>query len=453
MTPIDDELRAALHGRAQSLAPAPDPLAGIERRAKRIQRNRIGAAVAGSALAVAAIAVVLPALQSATSTTGPRPPAVASAEPTLVPAPVSYALDPNDPWEFRGEPVDEGTRATIQREYATRVQGAEVLVTPLFAKVYEPSQQLEVVFLAEVDGSFRWGVAVSTESGPDFRWDEELTPQAVSLAAALPGDEVARLLVVASPESSAAFYGFNDATEFDDMAKLAPGVSTRALEGDPATDLYRVDLPDGQVILPAPDPAEAPPESETPPVPEVLPANALDWSRRGVVDPELEARAVSGFAAARGADDSADVGHTVLFAGDNDAGQRYLLLQAWLDEGPAYSFGWIETPGEDPQPVLQPVLADEEQVVAILLTGIPGRSTDELVVVPAPTTGEVLYRATAGEQYRAVSTPGLDGVALVDRALGADQDELLLLDGDGDLDSPLFEGPVVDLLCGVKECG
>ncbi len=54
MSPIDDELRAALHGRAKALAPAPDPLAGIEARARRIQRNRVGAAVAGSALAVAA---------------------------------------------------------------------------------------------------------------------------------------------------------------------------------------------------------------------------------------------------------------------------------------------------------------------------------------------------------------------------------------------------------------
>ncbi len=450
MSPIDDELRAALHGRAQVLTPSPDPLAGIEARATRMQRNRIGAAVAGSALAVALVAAVVPAVQSATSSqpeVAPFATSAPSAQPRL--ESVSYALDPENPWAFRGEPLDEGTRATIQGDYATRVQGAEVLVTPLFAQVYESSAQLEVVFLAEVDGAYRWGVATVSESGAEFLWDATLDGGREALAAALPGDEVPRLLVVASPETVALDYSPDGASGFSAMGEAERGVSLVALDGDPANDRYRVSWPGASVTDDAPDL----PESEAPPATEVRPANALDWPRRGVVDPELEARAVSGFAAALGADDSSDVGHTVLFAGDNDPGQRYVVLQAWIGEGPAYSFGWIETPGEGPQPVLQPVLADREQVVAILLTGIPGRSTDELIVVPAPTAGEVLYRGTAGEQYRPVSTPGLDGVALVDRALGADQDELLLLDGDGDRGSPLFEGPVVDLLCGVKECG
>ncbi|MCW2614239.1 MAG: hypothetical protein JWN08_1233, partial [Frankiales bacterium] len=29
MSPLDDELRAALHGRATGLRPSPDPLAGV----------------------------------------------------------------------------------------------------------------------------------------------------------------------------------------------------------------------------------------------------------------------------------------------------------------------------------------------------------------------------------------------------------------------------------------
>lgn len=449
MTPIDDELRAALHGRAQHLAPAADPLAGIERRAKRIQRNRIGAAVAGSALAVAAIAVAVPALQGATSTTGPRPPAVASAEPTLVPAPVSYALDPTDPWEPRGEPVDEGTRATIQREYATRVQGAEVLVTPLFAQVYEPSQQLEVVFLAEVDGAYRWGVAQSSESGPEFLWDQSLAPPAVSLAAALPGDEVARLLVVASPESSAAFYGFDDASEFVDMAELAPGVSTRALEGDPATDQYRVDLPGEQVILPAPDPVEAQRAAE--------PANLLPWPGRGTADagpPEQEL--LDAFT--EGLGDLAPAGpasYRPLFTADTDGGVRYTFGQAWIGSGPAYSVGLVTGGDSGPQVFLGPVTPADTRVLAFLLCCEPGTTTDTLVVVPEPGTGQVLYAPTADAEPVPVGAGQdfLDGVVLVDRDRRALDDGLTLLDGDGDLSAPTFVGPVSALLCGIKECG
>ena len=58
-------------------------------------------------------------------------------------------------------------------------------------------------------------------------------------------------------------------------------------------------------------------------------------------------------------------------------------------------------------------------VVAILLTEIPGRTIDELVVLPQPGTGEVLYKTAGTDQGRPVTVEGLDGVALVDRELGA----------------------------------
>lgn len=253
MSPIDDELRAALHGRASSLAPSSDPLAGIERRAERLRRNRIGAAVAGSALAVAAVAAVVPAVQSATSSPDPRPPVMASAEPTPSPQPTAYALDPEDPWTFRGTPVDEGTRATIQGEYATRTGGSEILVTPLFAQVYEPSAQLEVVFLAEVDGAYRWGVAQSSESGPEFLWDEPLPDPARALVAALPGDEVAaRLLVVAAPEVDEVSY-LPDASDGMTMAPLADGVGTIGVESNPPNDRFLL-LVEGEEVFRAPAP-------------------------------------------------------------------------------------------------------------------------------------------------------------------------------------------------------
>ncbi|MCW2587053.1 MAG: hypothetical protein JWN55_2569, partial [Frankiales bacterium] len=46
MSPLDDQLRAAMHARADVLAPSPDPLAGIEARARGIKRRRAAASVA-----------------------------------------------------------------------------------------------------------------------------------------------------------------------------------------------------------------------------------------------------------------------------------------------------------------------------------------------------------------------------------------------------------------------
>ena len=414
MTPIDDELRAVLHGRAQSLTPAPDPLAGIERRAKRIQRNRIGAAVAGSALAVAAIAAVVPALRGATSTTGPRPPMVASAEPTLVPAPVSYALDPTAPWEFRGEPVDEGTRATIQREYATRVRGVEVLVTPLFAQVYEPSAQLEVVFLAEVDGAYRWGVARSSEGGPDFPWDQPLAPQAVSLAAALPGDEAARLLVVAAPGSLASFYGYDDASEFVEMAELAPGVSTRALEGDPATDSYRVDLPDAQVVLPAPDLPEAPPRQGEGPGTEVGGAaygfDADDpWAYRGPTEPQaadLAAEDERLFVAIDPSRNDGTWSQRPLYAADSDAGVSLLvLLHTKSGEEPVVTTTWRRGDQEAEQ-TEQRVEPDQQVVQSIVPTDLDDGSV-LLVALASPRAGGIVLDQPDGNRPDGIGFPGV----------------------------------------------
>lgn len=439
MSPIDDELRAALRGRAGTVAPAADPLAGIERRATRMRRTRAAAAVAASALAVAAIAVAVPAL-SPSAAPAPVGPAAASPTPDTVEPPTSYALDPRAPWAFRGTPFDD---ATIQREYATRTGGAEVLVTPLFAQVYEPSAQLEVVFLAEVDGAYRWGVAQTSDSGPEFVWDEALTPGATALAAALPGDEAPRLLVVAAPEAERLFYG-GPADEAS-MSIVADGVGVAPLDRDPASDVYRV-LAGGQEIAVA----------DAPDLPGDGPLvdggdNALDWPARGTADPDLESRAVQGYATAK---DVAldDVEHRVLFTGDNDPGQRYTVLQARALGQPWQVFGWIETPGRDPEPVLRPLTGPGTPVVALLLTGIPGRTADELVVIPQPRTGQVLYTAAGGVE-RPVDTPGLDGVVLIDRELGADGDRIRLLDGNGDLDNPTFDGLVFDLLCGVRGCG
>lgn len=436
MTPIDDELRAALHGRAAGLTPAPDPLAGIERRAKQIQRNRIAAAVAGSALAVAAVAAVVPALQSAGAPTGPRPPTLASAEPTLVPAPVSYALDPTDPWAFRGVEVDEGTRATIQRDYATRVQGAEVLVTPLFAQVWEPSQQLEVVFLAEVDGAYRWGVAAATESGPEFRWDAQLTPRSTSLAAALPGDEVGRLLVVASPDAVAIDYAPQDASGYAAMGELERGVATVALDGDPVSDAYRVTLPAGSVIDEAPDlpGAEAPvtddrPGTDTPLTPDAA-GYGLDladpWDYRGPMElttPELPREDEALFTAKHGG------GWTTrpLYAAQSDAGVSLLVVLHTKDgEAALVSTTWQrgDRAAEQSDQVVDP---GQLLIQSLVPTDLDDGSS-LVVALASPTAGGIVLETPSDDRPDGITDPGV-GLWAVDA--GDTGTILLFTEGDG----------------------
>lgn len=445
MSPLDDELRAALHGRATALAPSPDPLAGIERRAKRLQRNRIGAAVAGSVLAVAAVAAVVPALQQTAAQ--PNVPRVGASIP---PSPqTSHALDPQRPWAFRGTPVDEGTSATVLREYALRHPDSLVTVTPLFAQVYEPSAQLEVVFLAEVDGAGRWGVAVSGESGPEFPVDEELAEGQAVLAAALPGDEQARLLVVTSPEAVSIDYGPDGGSDFSAMGELARGVAVVALSGDATTDRVRVRFPDGAVTVPAPDAEQ----------PAAQPDNLLDWPSRGTeLTPDLDAAVLTQFRAALPglAAEPQDTGvrYRPLFTGDTDGGVRYTFGQAWAVGGSAYTVGVAEGGTEGAQFFLGPKTDPGSRVLSYLLCCQPGSTVDTLVVVPQPGTGQVLYATGPQSELRPVGTgqDALDGVVLVDRDRRADGDRLRLLDGDGDLDRPSFDGAVRDLLCGVTSC-
>jgi len=446
MSPLDDELRAALHGRAQVLAPSPDPLAGIERRAKRIQRNRIGAAVAGSVLAVAAIAAVMPALQTATTSQRDVPRVAQSTAPD---APVSYALDPQQPWDYRGIALGQDFVDAMAREVATlhgRPADADRVIA-LFGQTYEPSGRTEAVFVwTGPNGSATWGVARSAESGPEVVQETDLAPGTTALVAALSGDDGTRLLAVAAPGTTLE-YGHNDASEFDPMTALEPGVATTPLDGDPATDVLRVLDRDGTEIFrgPAPDAEQT-----------ADPENVLsEWpTRGGPVDAELEARLAELFRQGLG-EPTAEVAYRALFRGDTDGGVRYTIGQAWVIGQEAHTVALTQGGTQGEQFLLGPKTDPDAQVVAALLCCQPGSAVDTLVVIPVPGTGQVLYApgrdgepepVGAGQDY-------LDGVVLVDRDPRADGDRLRLLDGDGDLDNPLFDGAVFDLLCGLKGCG
>ena len=463
---LDDELRAVLHGRATAVPPSPDPLAGIERRASRIRRNRVAASVAGSVLAVAAIASAVPLLQSMTSAPPPDAPTVASADPTAPPIPEPtavvttspYALDPERPWPYRGAPREQlgtGTVETIAREYAVRhrVPESSVELAPLYGQIYEPSGQAELVFLATVDGAARWGVAQSSEAGPEFLVDEALPSPALALPAALPGDEgVGRLIVVAAPGVGDIQYGSDDASEYAPMFDLADGVAITPLEGDPETDLYRVLDPDGQEVVsgPAPDVAgagSAPhegPGTEEPPVPgdEVpAPANAVDWPTRGGVSADLYEQALIDFSRAAGVSRD-EVGSRLLYAGQR-GDHVVLFLQGWYGSD-ARSFAWsYDTRDGTTEQVLQDVTAPGPAVLAAQLREL-------LVVVPEPRAGQVLYAQDATSELQPVQDQGTEAAVLIDRPHDRTTDRLLVLDGNGDPESPIYRGSVEELLASLS---
>lgn len=461
MSPIDDELRAALHGRASVLAPSPDPLAGIERRANRIRRNRAAAAVAGAALAVAAVAVAVPVLTpfSAPAPTGP------ATEPTLqqspAPAESPYVLDPTNPWPYRGDPdlavQDDLDAYTAQWAVRHGTLTDDVDLVPLFGQVYEPSGLPEVFYLVtqRSTGEHWWGVAKATGSGPELVVDQSLPAGTKALSAALPGDEVARLLVVASPDVEAIEYGANDATEFAPMIELADGVAINPLDGDRATDQVRVLAPGGEAIFvgPAPDPDD----SVDPPA-AGQPTNLLThWPIRGDgTGGPPEQDVLDAFASAvKTIEPEGQPQFRPLFVGSSEAGLSYTVGQAWMPGRQAYPVSF--TTGGESGPVffIGPVTEPNPVVLAFSVCCAPGTTTDTLVVVPEPGTGQVDYAASDGAAFEpaGVGQDSLYGVVLIDRDPRAQSDRIRLLDGNGDLDNPTFEGPVFNLLCALNGCG
>jgi hypothetical protein len=469
MTPLDDELRSMFRNRAGTVAPAPDPLGGIEQRAKRMRRNRVGASVAGAALAVAAIAVAVPSLvpdrEAGQVATTPTP--SASPGPDLPPT----ALNPLSPWAYRGDDLSllgPGTLDTIKREYGSKHGATSIELTPLYGKVYGPSQQFELVFLADVTaadgvGQYFWGVSTTpTDAGPVFLADEPLAEPALALMAALPGDAAARLLVVAAPGSGAVEYA-SDGENFRDIqiklmveqfgspstqVETTTGIGLTALVGDTSKDVVRV--LDGQGGLahpifegPAPDYAGPTSTTDT-----TKPGNYVEWQTRGAVDARTESQAVSAFAQAKGTTDN-QVGHHVLWGGTDKSGRNLVFMEAWVHGQQAQTFGFVST-GE---PFLGPVIGKTPDVLAYLASGAPGTGTDVLVILPRLGAGPFSYATSATAPYRQVGNArsDLENVAVIDRDPKATSDRLKVLDGDGM--KVLYDGAVQPLLCGASGCG
>lgn len=457
MTPLDDELRSTLRAHAGDVQPAPDPLGGIETRARGMRRRRTALAATGTALAVAAVALAVPALLDRDRTGGGTQ--FASSSPTVTSS--SAALDPARPWAFRGTPLSAGLLASFQDAWAGAHPGSTLTV--LFAQVYEPSQQPEAVFVASGPDGHRYGYLRSLNKGIEITVDQPLPAATTALTVELPGDTVPRLLVLAAPDSKTVLYAANG-TSFspidgpgrcianDQVTPCAGsdgpyGVGVTPLEGDAAKARVRVIGADGSTVFDQP----ARPESSS-----KLPTNLLaDWPQRGsLADGPDGTEVVKAFAASQGkpADQAR---YRALYTGNTDSGVRFTIGQAWIDgEDSAHTFGYATGGTNGPVPFLGPVTPTTPPLVALVIGSLPGTTTDLLIVVPTPRTGQVSYDTDGSGAFTPVTGQDhLDGVVLIDRDPRASNDRLEVLDGNGNLDQPNYRGPVAPFLCAAKECG
>lgn len=192
------------------------------------------------------------------------------------------------------------------------------------------------------------------------------------------------------------------------------------------------------------------------------PANVLStWPQRGASAraPQLT-EVVQAFAQAMNRSaDVADAEYRQLFVGDTGRGEAFTIGQAWFHGDVqaydvAYTTGARDSRGAlTSEFFLGRATPAHPAVLAYVVPNLAGMS-DLLVVVPQPTTGQVLYSPDASTAFTPITGQDrYDGVVLVDRAVTASNDRLELLDGNGNQDAPTYKGPVAPLVCGLKECG
>ena len=125
MSPLDDELRTMLASRADSFHAAPDPLRGIEAKARRIRWGRLTTGVTASALAVTAVVGVVPWLATGRSPTtllvgAPDASAAPSSSPKNVVGPDNLLGD----WPQRGDHAAGPDEAQVLRRFAAAFPSA-----------------------------------------------------------------------------------------------------------------------------------------------------------------------------------------------------------------------------------------------------------------------------------------------------------------------------------------
>jgi hypothetical protein len=187
------------------------------------------------------------------------------------------------------------------------------------------------------------------------------------------------------------------------------------------TDQDTVKAPIGNDGNGTPTPSATPTPSESAPPGPVAERSFLQWPYRegdGVAAAELaylDEHSLWGGA----------VGDAIVVIGQQADGAGNVRARAW-----------VSTHGETYQlegAVLKPAVTSEVSFV------LPGDAYPFVLVIGAPTTGQIQYAEDA-ETFRDVPEMR-DGWALFKRTSDGN-DRIRVLDGDGDLDHPAYEGPI-----------
>lgn len=143
-------------------------------------------------------------------------------------------------------------------------------------------------------------------------------------------------------------------------------------------------------------------------------------------------------------------------------GAGYRAVFHYAREGVAFTGGQAWAPGERARSmfyttgsecgaelVLGPVTSENPAALAYQPSCIPQNPHDRVVVVGAPRVGQVSYGVDGSALRPAASPPGWEGVFELELDAPAGSRYVVqILDGNGDLDNPMYEGPLADLLCG-----
>ncbi|MCW2542781.1 MAG: hypothetical protein JWM40_333 [Frankiales bacterium] len=206
-------------------------------------------------------------------------------------------------------------------------------------------------------------------------------------------------------------------------------------------------------LEPTPTPTTTQTPSEDQP-----PANVLtSWPQRGSApNPPSVAAVQQAFADGMGRSSEVRlVRYRELFVSSTGKGEAFTMGQAWFaGDTQAYSVSYTVPPnGAAPELFLGKPTPANPVLLAFVVPNLAGMS-DLLIVVPQPATGQVLYASSGTGAFRPITDQSrFDGVVMIDRQLTDTHDRLQLLDGNGDMNHPTFEGPVAPLLCALKECG
>lgn len=286
MSPLDDELAAALRARAGRVDPLPDPLPGVERRARSLRRRRRTAAALGTAVVAGLLAVAGTTVlggdgpdRLAPVATAPGPDTAAPGDPRIPVEPPEAStgccaggeelpedgpdlgLTGDDPWAFRGDAeVAAALEERALREWADALPGSGdgvplrgPVVEPLFATTVPEVGDEALLFLAQQVGQ-PWEVVLFTvtpdgSSNLDRRPLESGTPV---LTRVLAGGEVPSVLVLASPAAGQVDY-LPDGEQPAEPLEAGPGwgVYERRV-GAQMPDLVHVYDGDGRLVVDTP---------------------------------------------------------------------------------------------------------------------------------------------------------------------------------------------------------